>query len=208
MSLTSLRFSLAALLVGSVAFAQTGGHDPGMTVRLDDEGVSQGRVKALDCAGAGITCSRSGITGTLTVAGGGGGGVAFREFSLCAPGNTAAGVCHTFTNKSAAFVEVANNASRDHLDLSGFTDFRLLVQMSVAAVAADIVIECDTDGAFGTPTTLGTLDNPTTTFTVGAWTTIPAGECKTTGGQYLRAGMANGNGTEDPAVRVIRLQVK
>ena len=159
-------------------------------------------------AGTGASASTFWRGDGTWVAPAGGSGTQFREFYLCAPGNTAAGICHTFTNKTAAFVEVANNASRDHLDLSGFTDFRILVQLSVAAVAADIEIQCDADSAFGSPAVLGQITNPTTTFTVGAWTTIPAGECATVDGQYLRAGMINGNGTEDPAVRFIRLQVK
>lgn len=43
-------------------------------LQLKDEGVAQGAVRTLDCVGAGIACTRSGSTGTLTVAGGGGGG--------------------------------------------------------------------------------------------------------------------------------------
>lgn len=159
-------------------------------------------------AGNQLTTNGAGADPTWAVAGGGGSGVQFREFYICAPGNTALAVCQLYTNKTAAFVEVTNNASRSHLDLSGFTDFRILVQMAVAAVAADVEIQCDTSSTFASPTVLGQITNPTTTFTVGAWTTIPAGECKTTDGQYMRAGMINGNGVEDPSVRLIRLQVK
>lgn len=140
---------------------------------------------------------------------GAGGGVAFREFYLCPPGNTVAGICHTFTNLGAAFSVVANNASEDHLDLSGFTDFRILARLSTAAVAGDIRIDCDTDAAFGSPTTLGTLDNPTVSLNISTWAAIPitGDNCKTAG-IYFRAGMVNGNTTEDPAVRFIRLQVR
>lgn len=137
-----------------------------------------------------------------------GGAPAFREFLICAPGNSAAGLCHTFTNLGASFTEVSNSASRNHVDLSGFTDFRIIAQNSVAATTGDIVIQCDADAAFGSVTNLGSIDNPGTSLNLGAWTAIPAGECKTTGGQYIRAGMANGNGTEDPAIRWIRLQVR
>lgn len=38
---------------------------------LKDEGTTQGAVTIIDCTGAGIACSRSGATGTLSVAGGG-----------------------------------------------------------------------------------------------------------------------------------------
>jgi len=40
--------------------------------RLDDEGVNQGYINAIDCVGAGVSCARSGIVGTVTVAGGAG----------------------------------------------------------------------------------------------------------------------------------------
>lgn len=45
-------------------------------VMVQDEGVRQGTVRAItvNCTGAGVTCTQSGSTWTLTVAGGGGGG--------------------------------------------------------------------------------------------------------------------------------------
>lgn len=43
---------------------------PGVTLR--DEGTAQGRVRALDCVGTGVTCSVSAGVGTLTISGGGG----------------------------------------------------------------------------------------------------------------------------------------
>ncbi len=46
--------------------------DPPLT--LYDEGTKQGVVFKVDCVGAGISCSKSGIIGTLNVSGGGGGG--------------------------------------------------------------------------------------------------------------------------------------
>lgn len=46
--------------------------DPPLT--LYDEGAKQGVVFKVDCVGAGISCSKSGIVGTLNVSGGGGGG--------------------------------------------------------------------------------------------------------------------------------------
>jgi hypothetical protein len=134
------------------------------------------------------------------------GGVSFAESTLCA--GTATQVCNTFTNKNASYVEVANSASRTNLDLSVFTEFRVISLLSVAAVAADLQIHCDADAAFGSQALLYQLDNPGATLFVGAWTAIPANECDTAGGVYLRVGMTNGNTTEDPAVRTIRLQVR
>lgn len=185
-------------LLGSIASTQQ--NNPGAG--------SKGGVESITCSGT-DKISAIGTNGIpVCSADSTGSAVAFREFYLCSPGNSAAGMCHTFTNLGASFVEVSNRNSQDHLDLANFTDFRILANLSVAAVAGDIRMDCDADSAFGSPATLGTLDNPTATFNVGAWTAIPAGECKTSGGQYMRAGMVNGNGTEDPAVRFIRLQVR
>ena len=45
------------------------------TIQLRDEGVSVGSVNKLDCVGAGVTCTRTGQLGTITVSGGSGGGI-------------------------------------------------------------------------------------------------------------------------------------
>ena len=37
---------------------------------LKDEGTSQGSVSSINCSGTGITCTRSGTTGTVTISGG------------------------------------------------------------------------------------------------------------------------------------------
>src|SRR3990167_11130021 len=42
--------------------------------RILDEGTDKGVAFKFDCVGAGITCTQSGVTGTLTVGGGVGGG--------------------------------------------------------------------------------------------------------------------------------------
>lgn len=67
---------LALVLAAALAQATSA---PG--VQLQDEGATQGQVVRLDCAGAGVTCTKSGSSGTITVAGGGGGGN-FAEVSL------------------------------------------------------------------------------------------------------------------------------
>lgn len=56
-------------LLPAVAFAQV---SPPTRVDVQDEGSSQGRVRALNCVGSGIACTVSGSTGTLTVSGGSG----------------------------------------------------------------------------------------------------------------------------------------
>ena len=51
-------------------------------VVLQDEGTGQGRVQILNCTGAGISCSRTGVTGTLSVSGGGGGSANVVQVSI------------------------------------------------------------------------------------------------------------------------------
>jgi hypothetical protein len=68
-----LYYILAIMLCVGEAFAQGGpGVGPAPGVQLQDEGTGQGRVQILNCTGAGITCSKSGVTGTLNVTGGAG----------------------------------------------------------------------------------------------------------------------------------------
>jgi hypothetical protein len=58
-----------ALLLAATSWAQVG---PAPGVQLNDEGAPQGRVQILNCTGSGLTCSKSGVTGTLNASGGGG----------------------------------------------------------------------------------------------------------------------------------------
>lgn len=68
------RWILAFLLCANVVYAQGGpGVGPAPGVQLQDEGVTQRRIQILNCTGAGITCSASGVTGILNVTGGGSG---------------------------------------------------------------------------------------------------------------------------------------
>jgi hypothetical protein len=59
---------VALLLWASTAFGQ----QIPSTVRVTDEGATQGNVSTLNCVGAGVVCTVSGSTGTFTIAGGGG----------------------------------------------------------------------------------------------------------------------------------------
>ena len=43
-------------------------------IRMDDEGVNQGYINALDFVGSNVSVARSGIVGTVTLVGGQGGG--------------------------------------------------------------------------------------------------------------------------------------
>jgi len=60
---------LAIILFASEALAQGAGVGPAPGVQLNDEAAVQGRVQIINCAGAGIVCTKSGVTGTLTVSG-------------------------------------------------------------------------------------------------------------------------------------------
>lgn len=68
----SLLRLLVLALAGLPGISWADSLDSSPVLDLRDEGVSQGGVKKLDCTGAGVTCSRSGVTGTINIAGGGG----------------------------------------------------------------------------------------------------------------------------------------
>lgn len=52
------------------------------TIEVRDEGSTQGRVRALNCSGAGISCSVTSGLGTLSVSGGGSGSANVVEVSI------------------------------------------------------------------------------------------------------------------------------
>jgi hypothetical protein len=128
-----------------------------------------------------------------------GGAAAFREFGLIS-------AAVVFTNLPAGLTEASGQQSRTRVDLSGFTDFRVLFCMSVAAVAGDVKLQYSTTSNFASPVDLIQSDNPGANALIeSAWTTIPAGAKADV---YLRVCMINGNGNEDPGIRWYRLQVR
>lgn len=65
---------LAIILCATEVLAQGGpGVGPAPGIQLNDEGASQGRIQILNCVGAGVVCTKSGVTGIATIAGGGAG---------------------------------------------------------------------------------------------------------------------------------------
>jgi hypothetical protein len=68
-----LYYILAVLLFATEVFAQGAGVGPAPGIALQDEGVAQGRIQILNCVGAGVVCTKSGVTGTATISGGGSG---------------------------------------------------------------------------------------------------------------------------------------
>ena len=128
-----------------------------------------------------------------------GSAIAFREFSLIY-------AAVAFTNLGASFAEAGAQVSRTRVDLTGFTDFRIIYTLSVAAVAGDVKLQYSTASNWASPVDLIQSDNPGANVLIeSAWTTIPVGAKADV---YLRVGMLNGNGSEDPAIRWFRLQVR
>lgn len=72
----SLRLALGLACLGLPGTSGADSIDSSPVIELRDEGASQGGVKKLDCTGTGVTCSRSGVVGTINVTGGGGSGYA------------------------------------------------------------------------------------------------------------------------------------
>ena len=128
-----------------------------------------------------------------------GSAIAFREFSLIY-------AAVAFTNLGASFAEAGAQVSRTRVDLTGFTDFRIIYTLSVAAVAGDVKLQYSTASNWASPVDLIQSDNPGANVLIeSAWTTIPVGAKADV---YLRVGMLNGNGTEDPAIRWFKMQVR
>lgn len=80
--------------------------------QLKDEGTSQGYINVVDCVGAGIACTKSGITGTLTVGGGGGG-----DHDPVTVSDTAE-IDHTLTGQQLSSALVASSIDETKLDAS------------------------------------------------------------------------------------------
>lgn len=96
---------LAIILCATEALAQGVGPAPG--VGLNDEGVVQGRVQILNCVGAGVVCTKSGVTGVLTIAGGGAGSANVVEVSV--PLGTSGGLIFSTTVVGQAWVTATSS---------------------------------------------------------------------------------------------------
>jgi hypothetical protein len=210
---TCAAVSLAADVTGTlpVAGGGTGASTPQAAINSLSQLTSNGDLLYHNGAnstrlarGANGQCLTANATTILWGSCGGGGSPSFREFTIAGFNN---GVC-TFTNLGASYTECGNQAARNHIDFSGFTDFRVIWLYNVAASTGDFRIHCSDTSNFSSETLMIQVDNPAVnTFTVEAWTTIPSA-CKTAGGVYVRFGMLNGNGTEDPQARRIQIQVR
>jgi hypothetical protein len=146
------------------------------------------KVKSFDANG--IPVCGSDVTGA--------GGSTFREFTLIH-----AAVAHT--NLGAAFGETAVPVSRNRIDLTGVTEVRIVFVMSVAAVTGDVKVQYATTANYASPVDLVTVLNPTATNVMWESPWTPVNEL---GDVYVRVGMLAGNGTEDPSIRFLKLQVR
>ena len=63
---------LGLLACVGVAHAQPDSRHETGSLRLQDEGSTLGAVRVINCVGSGVTCTRSGATGTMTISGGSG----------------------------------------------------------------------------------------------------------------------------------------
>lgn len=91
-----------ALLLPTTAIAQVSAPT---TVDTRDEGTSQGRARAINCVGAGITCTAAAGVATLTVGGGSGGN--FLEVSINL--GTSGGLVFSVTVTGQAWVTATSN---------------------------------------------------------------------------------------------------
>ena len=145
-----LALILALLLWSAEVFAQ---HDSN-SIRLQDEGTTQGQVKTIDCVGAGIICTRLGSIGTATVSGGGGGGGNFVAVTVDfgSGGNdmvTTTVTGQTWVTASSTIVctpTLFSTADRaDGAEDALIEGLRVAVANRVASTGFDVVVATDGD---------------------------------------------------------------
>lgn len=111
-----------------------------------------------------------------------------------------------WTNMPVADTElVGNTSARFKADLTGYTEYRWMVNVTVAGVTgADLRIQYSTDdnvyADLSSEIDIGTLGRKIT-----GWASLPAGA---RGDVWLRVMGKQGNATADPALSQLRLQVR
>ena len=135
------------------------------------------------------------------------------DIILCVPGAEVNGVgnvkiCHSWTNLTAAAVS-AGQHTHVPFAVERYAEVRVVALMSTAAVTGDLIVQCDDDPNFGSATTLAQSDNPGTGLIIGTWTAVTdCGTPSAAGDFTIRAAMVNGDTTEDPAARMVRVQFR
>lgn len=120
---TLIKLLFLLILLSSTAYAT----DP--PLQLYDEGVLQGTIYRLDCQGSGISCTKSGIVGALSVSGGGG-----------ASGWTDDGTVVRLTTASDN-VGIGTTAPSNKLHIAGANDDGELISGNGAGNWAALIIE-------------------------------------------------------------------
>ena len=114
------------------------------------------------------------------------------------------GALTTWTNMPSAATEFTGTP-RTKVDLGAVDDVRIVVCVGVVGNAgATLVVQYSTDqSAWNTLT--DTVSINALNVQVSAWSTIPAGA---KGDVFLRVVGAGGNGTMDPQIKLVQLQVR
>ncbi len=97
--------------------------------------------------------------------------------------------------------------TRTRFDTTGYANIRAMLVLTADTTTADLILQCDTDSAFGSPTDMIQVDNPTRNVLVTSAFTALSGECAGAD-VYMRAVTKNGNGVESPAFEKIEAQFK
>lgn len=132
-----------------------------------------------------------------------GGGIAWREFCLLAD---AAGV--TMTNIGTSFVQVGPNSLRDKVDLSGFTDCRIMIGTNkVGTGTQDWKIRYSTDQSAWSDLTAAVSDAGAAGDKPleGSFSAIPAGAKADV---WIRLEGKSTVASDDPVVKSCKLHVK
>src|SRR3990167_2316085 len=158
---------LLCVLCGSTSASAQ--HQTTPPLGIQDEGGTEAKpVFTLDCVGAGIECTQSGTTGTLTV-GGGGSGNSFETIAVPAGANVVAeSSTDTLTLTETSFLTLTGTAATDTIDITQVTtDLGTdgLIAANAVALTTDttgnyVAEVADGTGIDGTATTEGATYTP------------------------------------------------
>jgi hypothetical protein len=109
----------------------------------------------------------------------------------------------TYTNQGAGAAE-SNVADRALVDLTGRTNARIHGHVSVVFVTGNVKAQYSIDGAAWSDLTTGLVAQTSTGLKTSAATAIPAGAKRLV---ILRVAAFGGNGTEDPVVNAVTVEI-
>lgn len=112
-------------------------------VEVQEEGASQGRVRTLNCAGASLTCTVSGSTGTLTISGGAASNVVEVSFTVT---DDVVGLIYTTTVTGQSWVTSTSKIiCSPFADGSGSTPIELAFASGQMATVSNRVVSTGFD---------------------------------------------------------------